>query len=303
MYRKPTVAIVGAGKLGSALAISLHHAGISVQTIVAHTRGKSLKKAQQVARRIGAQTAVGPASFAADVVWFCVPDAEIARAARRFSSAEWGGKIALHSSGVLPSDELNVLRKRGASAASVHPMMTFVVATEPSLRGVPFAIEGDRLALRAARSIVRSLGGTPYLIAKADKPAYHAWGTFVSPLLTSLLATAEHVAGLAGVAGNEARRRVTAILMRTLKNYSRLGAAAGFSGPIIRGDLETVRQHLRVLQALPPAHRVYRALASSALEFLPTKNKSALKKILESKEKTVRTRTRLTRTSRLRSEG
>jgi predicted short-subunit dehydrogenase-like oxidoreductase (DUF2520 family) len=301
MSARPTIAIVGAGKLGNALAISLRRAEFEVEAIVTRSRGSSLRKAQRLARSIGARALVKPTDLASDVVWFCVPDAAIARTSNLYSeSLDWKGKIALHSSGVLSSDELDTLRTRGASVASVHPLMTFVRGSKPSLTGVPFAIEGDAAALRAARGIVRGLGGTSYLIAKADKPAYHAWGTFVSPLLTSLLVTAEHVAGLAGVPPKEARKRMTAILLRTVENYSVFGGAAGFSGPIIRGDAETVKQHLKVLRTLPAAHRVYIALANSALEFLPAKTRNVLRTILQAEKRSDGGRAGRPRTSKLR---
>ena len=80
------------------------------------------------------------------------------------------------------------------------------------------------------------------------------------------------------------------ILLQTVQNYSVFGGGAGFSGPIIRGDVETVTQHLRVLKALPAARRVYDALASAALEFLPAKNKKVLAATLESEKGATRTR-------------
>ncbi len=219
----------------------------------------------------------------AELVWFCVPDSAIASAAREAAGDErWKGRVALHSSGALTSDELDPLRERGTSVASVHPLMTFVRGAKPSLRGVPFAIEGDAAAIRAARKIVRDLGGRAYSIRKSDKTAYHAWGTFASPLLTALLATTERVAEAAGVSRREAAQRMMPILRQTLANYETFGAAAGFSGPIIRGDAETVRKHLGVLRKNPHAEKVYRALAEAALEYLPAKNKEVLKQLLNS---------------------
>jgi predicted short-subunit dehydrogenase-like oxidoreductase (DUF2520 family) len=271
--------------------MSLRRAGFTVEAVVARSQGTSLRKAQRLARSVEAGAVVMPSALAAEIIWICVPDSEIARTAQEYSkSLRWRGKIALHSSGALSSDELDALRRQGASVASVHPLMTFVRASKPSLRGVPFAIEGDLAAVRAARNIIRSLGGTSYLVTKTDKPAYHAWGTFVSPLLTSLLVTAERVAGLAGISAKKARQRMSPIVLRTVQNYSTFGGAAGFSGPIIRGDEETVRQHLNVLRGLPAADCVYRALASAALEFLPAKNKGPLTAILESDKSAMRTR-------------
>src|SRR3954447_2251164 len=282
MERKKRVVIVGAGRLGSALATSLHDAGFIIDAIVARTQSKSRKKAAALAQLVGARPIVEIREMWADVVWFCVPDSDIASAAAALANKiPWQGKIALHSSGALTSDELSSLRSRGAAVASVHPLMTFVEASRPGLAGVAFAVEGDSQAVRVARKMVRQLGGRAYPIRKQDKAAYHAWGTFVSPLLTALLATMEQVARLAGVQGREARRRMIPILSQTLANYAKLGAARGFSGPIIRGDVDIVKRHLRVLQASPAAREVYVALARAAVHYLPAKNRAALRRLLK----------------------
>ncbi len=284
MARKPRVVIVGAGNLGSALGLSLRRAGYAIESVIAHTRGASLKKTEKLAKRIGAAAAVDLSpKMRAELVWFCVPDSEIARAARTLADkVDWKKKVALHSSGALASDELNVLRRRGAAVASVHPLMTFVPGSRPSLAGVPFAVEGDAAAVGAARGIVRDLGGRAYAIRKQDKPAYHAWGTFVSPLFDALLATAEQIAAEARVPRKEARQRMVPILQQTLANYAALGAPEAFSGPIVRGDVDTIRKHLAVLSAIPAAHDVYCSLALAALRYLPVKNRALLQDLLAS---------------------
>ena len=280
MKGNPTIAIVGAGNLGSALARTLAEAGFRLESIVAHDRRKSWRKARALARQVKTRAVVSPENVRAEVVWFCVPDSEIAKAAQHFVGGMWKGRIALHSSGALTSDELDSLRQEGAHVASVHPLMTFVRGSIPSFTGVPFAIEGDGAAVRAARVVVKKLRGQAYPIRKQDKAAYHAWGTFASPLLTALLATTEEVAKLAGISEEAARRRMIPILSRTLANYGEVGAKRGFSGPIIRGDVETVRQHLRVLRRVPEGREVYIALARAALHFLPGKRKAAMRRVL-----------------------
>jgi predicted short-subunit dehydrogenase-like oxidoreductase (DUF2520 family) len=282
MAGKARIAIVGAGNLGSALALALRRAGYAIDMIVAHPR-RSQVHARMLARRVGARVTASLAGSRLDVVWICVPDAEIARAAETLATQiEWKGRIALHSSGALKGDALSALRARGAKVASAHPLMTFVVGSRASLAGVPFAIEGDARAVDVARRVVRDLGGKAYAIRKSEKAAYHAWGTFASPLLTALLAATEQVAAAAGVRGKAARGRMAPILRQTIENYVSLGAARGFSGPIIRGDVETVKKHLRVLRQRPIARDVYLALARAALEFLPAKNKTALRRALRS---------------------
>jgi predicted short-subunit dehydrogenase-like oxidoreductase (DUF2520 family) len=141
-------------------------------------------------------------------------------------------------------------------------------------------MEGDPVALRTARRIVRNLGGKAFFIRKEDKAAYHTWGTFASPLMTALLATTEEVAAMAGVSRKAARNRAIPILRQTLENYAAFGAPDAFSGPIIRGDVDTVRRHLRALNNVPIARDVYTALARAALQYLPAKNKNALMWIL-----------------------
>ena len=245
-------------------------------------------RARELAREVGARAAAIPAQkLSANLVWFSVPDAEIAHAAQGLidvfgpETQSWKGKIALHSSGALSSDELGVLRRRGAAVASAHALMTFVRGSRPPFAGVPFAVEGDPAAVRIARRIISDLGGLAYPIRKKDKAAYHAWGTFASPLFTALLATSERVAALAGVKKDEARKRMIPILLQTLANYATLGAPGAFSGPIIRGDLDTVKRHLRVLRKAQPAREVYSALANAALLYLPARRKKDLARVLK----------------------
>jgi len=277
----PSVAIVGPGNLGSALALALARAGFAIDTIFVHGSGPSLKRARALAKRVKSRAALGCKNLRAEVVWFCVPDSEIRGAARLFSrSGSWKGRVAFHSSGALNSDALESLRQKGAKVASVHPLMTFVERSAPALGGVPFAIEGDRAAVRVAGYIVKELGGYAYAVRKQDKAAYHAWATFTSPLLTALLATTEEVAKLAGLRGEDARGRMMPILRQTLANYAEFGAARGFSGPIIRGDVQTVKEHLEVLRKAPEARAVYVALARAATTCLPAKQKKALRRLL-----------------------
>jgi predicted short-subunit dehydrogenase-like oxidoreductase (DUF2520 family) len=258
--KQTLIAVVGIGRLGRALAQRLSESGYEVSKV------RSRKS--------------GALATNADVVWFCVPDSQITRVAARFADQPRRTKCAFHSSGVLTSDALDCLRRSGAAVASVHPLMTFVAGSVPELGGVPFAIEGDARAVRAAREIVRELAGRPVGIKKKDKIAYHAFATMICPLLVSLLASAENAAELAGMSETEARRRMMPIIRQTLRNYEKLGPAGAFSGPIVRGDVETVQAHLGALRTRPRARAVYIELAKAALENLPSANSSELARLL-----------------------
>ncbi|MFZ3367790.1 MAG: Rossmann-like and DUF2520 domain-containing protein [Candidatus Sulfotelmatobacter sp.] len=281
---KPRVAIVGAGNLASALAVALHGAGYGIDQIISRDQAASFRRARRLAGQVGASAvAAARAQIRADIVWFCVPDGAIAGAAEALkAAADWSGKVAVHSSGALTSDELADLQRRGAAVASVHPFMTFVRGSRPRLVGVPFAIEGDAVAVRMARRIVKNLDGCAYSIRNEDKAAYHTWGTFASPLLTALLVTSEHVAAAAGVKRKAAKQRMLPILKQTLANYVAFDAAGAFSGPLIRGDVDTVKRHLRTLRGVPVAQDVYVSLARAALAYLPGKNKETIETALKS---------------------
>jgi len=283
MAAKSRIAIVGAGRLGRALAQELNRAEYTISEIVSGSSPASKRKAVDLARRVKAYASTSDrARLDADLVWFCVPDREIASSSRQLASVvDWRKKIAFHSSGALASDELKSLRQGGAVVASVHPLMTFVTGSMPSLIGVPFAMEGDAGAVRSARQIVRALGGEAFTIRKQYKAAYHAWGAFASPLLVAMLVTAEQLARQAGLSAVGARKKMLPIVRQTIANYGALGAAGAFSGPIVRGDAEIVRKHLQVLRKLPEATDVYLALARAALRYLPARNRGELKRALD----------------------
>jgi predicted short-subunit dehydrogenase-like oxidoreductase (DUF2520 family) len=283
MAAKSRIAIVGPGRLGRALAQELNRAEYTISEIVSGSSTASKRKADDLARRVKAHASTSDrARLDADLVWFCVPDREIASSSRQLASVvDWREKIAFHSSGALASDELKSLRQGGAAVASVHPLMTFVTGSMPSLIGVPFAMEGDAAAVRSARQIVRALGGEAFTIRKQYKAAYHAWGAFASPLLVAMLVTAEQLARKAGLSAVGARKKMLPIVRQTIANYGALGAAGAFSGPIVRGDAEIVRKHLQVLRKLPEATDVYLALARAALRYLPARNRGELKRALD----------------------
>lgn len=290
MLGKPTVAMVGTGRLATFLALALHDAGFRITEIVTRNSTRSRRHARVLAARVGARlVTANSAVIDATLLWFCVPDREICGAAAAQAVRLTAGatrhkpsalRFAFHSSGALLSRELAPLRNAGIAVASVHPLMTFVAGAHPSLKAVPFAMEGDAAATRVARQIVSQLGGESFSLPAKRKAAYHAWATLTSPLLLAFLVTLEDAASAAGFTRAQARRKSLPIVRQTLANYSRLGPARSFSGPLVRGDAETVARHLSILKQRPGAREVYLALARAALRRLPVKNRSGLGKLL-----------------------
>ena len=285
MAKRETISIVGAGSLGSALASALHKAGFSIEELITRNDARSVKRAQTLAKRVGAQAArITDAALTADVVWMCVNDDAIRSVAEELAEKkDWRGRIALHSSGALASDELLALKRRGASVGSVHPMMTFVRDAAPSFKGVAFALEGDAKATAFGRKVALALEMEPFAIPKESKVLYHATGSFASPMFMALMAYAEQVAAAAKVPRDKVGKVIHPILVKTLENYLAKGTAAAFSGPINRGDLATVRKHLTALKRVPAAREVYVRLAREAVRTMPVKNRAAMAKLLAGK--------------------
>ena len=279
----PSISIVGPGNLGSALATELARIGYPMRQIVSRRGSKGASAARALARRVKAKHVfLGEALLDSDIVWLTVPDDAIAEAAGQLVKLQsWMGKIVLHPSGAMTSDELAALKARGAKIASAHPMMTFVRERTPSWQEVAFAIEGDAGAMRAAFKIALDLGGRPFEIQKKNKGLYHAFGAFASPLVIALMSSMEQVAEAAGIPPERIKKTMLPLLRETWGNYLVRDAASAFSGPLVRGDVKTVRKHLAELKRVPHAREVYVALAKSAMKRLPVKNQRALRKELD----------------------
>jgi predicted short-subunit dehydrogenase-like oxidoreductase (DUF2520 family) len=269
-----------------ALALTLPAAGYVVKFIAARPKSIASRETKGLARRVKARlVALGKVPLDSDLVWITVPDDAIAATALRLApTQDWRGKIVFHSSGALTSDDLAPLRAQGAKVASVHPGMTFVRGPAPLMLGVAFAVEGDPAAVRVAKRIVKDMGGTTYAIKKRNKVLYHAFGSFASPLVIALMASLERVAQAAGIRSDDVKTMMVPLLVQTLRNYLQHDAASAFSGPLVRGDVATVRRHLEELKAVPEARAVYIALARSAVMNLPVKNRKAMERELKSRE-------------------
>jgi predicted short-subunit dehydrogenase-like oxidoreductase (DUF2520 family) len=191
------------------------------------------------------------------IVILAVPDAALAEVVYDLTMMGPAptGCVALHLSGALSTDALEPLHHRGYEVGSMHPLMA---VADPwfagdRLIGAAFAMTGEPLATAAARRIVAELGGTPLTIATAQRPLYHAAAVMASNYLVALIGAAVRMLGEAGVESDDALRALIPLLRGTLDNIAQLGVPAAVTGPIARGDVDTIRLHLA---RLSPEDRV-----------------------------------------------
>jgi predicted short-subunit dehydrogenase-like oxidoreductase (DUF2520 family) len=267
--RKLEVSLIGLGNWGTSLAAALPTAGIPLREVVVRRRRRS-----QLPLVVWKGAALD-----APLLWLCVPDGAVAAAAEEIAHRrlDLSGQIVVHSSGALTISALDGARRAGAQVASVHPAMTFPSRAAVPLDGVFFGIEAEDAATRKLlHSLVRRLRGRPFDLRSEDKAMYHAAGTFASPLLVAAVAAAMETARLAGLDERTARRWVQSLAEPTTRNVFVRGADKSFSGPFARGDVQTIRLHLKALDAHPILAVVYRSLAASAVSSLPVRNAEAL---------------------------
>jgi predicted short-subunit dehydrogenase-like oxidoreductase (DUF2520 family) len=193
-----------------------------------------------------------PARTAA--VLLAVPDAalpEVAWDLARMGDAP-PGCAALHLSGALSTDVLGPLHEAGYAIGSMHPLIAVAdpwLAAERVL-GAAFAISGEPAALGTARRIVFALGGRPLVVPPPLRPLYHAGAVVASNYLVAIAGLAMRLLNEAGVPAEDTLPALLPLLRSTLDNIEQLGLPAALTGPIARGDADTVRLHLARLSGV-----------------------------------------------------
>ena len=227
------VSIVGAGRLGTALAGALRAAGLDVHGPTG--RGEPVPRA--------------------DAVLLCVPDGEIAEAAEAAGAA---APLIGHCSGATPIAGL------GQGAFGLHPLQTFAGGEGPErFRGAGCAVAGATAdSLGAAASLARILGMRPFEIEDSGRAAYHAAASIASNFLVTLEDAAERVAVGAGLDPADARELLAPLVRSTVENWAVRGPEGALTGPIARGDEATVvSQREAVAEAAPELLALFDELA------------------------------------------
>lgn len=266
------VGIVGPGRAGLGLALALRRAGVRVLGV----HGRRRKRVPRpLVLSVGEMP---PWLDRADVVVLAVRDDGIAELVRAWRGADLRGKVVLHLSGAQPAAALAGLRPAGAAVAAMHPLMT--VSDEPARAAAHFAVatfvlDGDAKAVRAARRLVRRLGGRPVIIAGRNKARYHAGAVFASNYVLALLAVAEDQLVAAGFTRRAARAALAPLARATVDNVARIGPERALTGPILRGDLATIARHLAVLP--PIEQELYAVLGAPTIRLARRAGGAALR--------------------------
>ena len=227
------VCVLGRGKVGTALARALAHAGEDVS----HLRGRP----------------PWPALPNAQVYLLAVPEASLTMVAAALAPRIPRGVSVLHCAGSRSHEELSALRTRGASVGVLHPLVSFADRRQPPpLAGATFVFQGDPPARRHAKRLARAL--TAQLLEEgAVGPAYHAAAALVANAGVALAWSGARILGALGFSERHANAALAGLMASVAHNVRRVGLPRALTGPVARGDTRTVRAHLDALRTLDPS--------------------------------------------------
>lgn len=235
---------IGAGRLAAALALALQRAGLNVTAVASASPGSAQRLAERLKScRVGDAQGVVDAT---DLVFITTPDGAIAQAAARL---RWRpGMAVVHCSGATDVEQsLGFARSQGARIGGFHPMQTFAdaEAAARSLSGCTITVEAADPVLDACLLALASRLGCPVnRLPPGMRARYHAAAGYGSQFINVLLAEGARLWQTWGASETDAVRALLPLARGTLAAIEAMGVAHGMPGPVSRGDLKTVRQHV-----------------------------------------------------------
>lgn len=255
------VGVIGAGRVGAALAVALSRAGHRITAASAVSDASR----ERVRRYLNGAPILQPADVAdvSDLVLLTVPDDALPGLVRGLAAtgAPLAGRMLMHASGRHGLAVLEPAVEHGALPLALHPVMTFTGRADDAdrLAGICFGVTAPAVLRPAAEVLVMEMGGEPVFIAEADRDLYHAALAGAANHLVTQVVQAEDLLAKAGV--GQPARMLGPLLSAALDNALRFGDAA-LTGPVARGDADTVAGHVAALRAeAPEALPAYLALA------------------------------------------
>jgi predicted short-subunit dehydrogenase-like oxidoreductase (DUF2520 family) len=267
---KPGFSIVGCGRLGITLAKVLSEKGYPARGFASRTLA-SAQKAAELSGSDNAGTDPVCAIRDADIVFITTPDGLIGSVCQSMSKsgAFRPDQFVYHCSGSLPSTLLESAKDCGSTIGSIHPLQSFAtVHTDRNpFDGIIAAVEGDEKAVTLGLAIAEDIGAKGLTIKTDSKTMYHASAVVASNFMVTLVDFAYQLLGVAGIDSKDAYAVLGPLIEGTLANIKQVGPVNALTGPIVRGDVGTVSDHiLEITGKKPKLLELYKILGKHTVE-------------------------------------
>lgn len=276
------IGIIGAGRLGVTMGKYLRDAGLPVVGFYNKTKEHAIEAAKFTDTNYFSD--LEKLVQASDTLFVATPDGVIAEIWDCIASYDLTGKIVCHFSGSLSSHVFSGIEETGASGCSIHPMYAFSdkFHSYEQFHTACLVAEGEGSARQMMERLFRDLGHTVLTIRAEDKVKYHAAAAMISNDMIALLQTVLQLLEQCGFDGQDSLRLLTPIIHNNVDNMLQAGPKQALTGPIERGDVQTVQKHLQALQGTQ-ADEVYRVLGRVLVDMVkekyPDRDHTAMEKL------------------------
>ena len=246
------IGIIGAGTVGTALAVRLSRRGYLVSAVSSRSHSSALRLIRMTGSGQVYDTPQGVADNA-EFIFITTPDDAIPDVANQ---TRWhSGQYVVHCSGADSLDVLEPARIVGAKVGSFHPLQTFanIQKAVDNLPGSTFALEAESPLLDILKEMAAALEGRWIKLGAGDKAAYHAAAVMSCNYMVTLVKMAADLWNSFGIPREQAIQALLPLLKGTINNIENLGVPNALTGPIARGDIGTVQIHLNTLKETAPA--------------------------------------------------
>ena len=285
------IGIIGAGKVGVTLGKYLAEAGMTVTGYYSRTTESADSAATFT--NTGSFGTLESLVQASDTLFVTTPDGAIRTVWDYIAEMDLTDYIICHFSGSLSSNVFSGIEQTGASGCSIHPMYAFSdrYTSYQNFHTACLTMEGDLHALHSMQSLFERLGHKIFTLQSADKIKYHAAASIASNMMLALMQSSLDILQRCGFSEQDSMELLRPLVEENITSMLDKGCSAALTGPVERGDTDTVRKHLAALKDTGEGE-IYRSLLGKLISIAQKKNPDRdyndMRALLQERERKVR---------------
>ncbi|HBQ60955.1 MAG TPA: hypothetical protein DD671_15385 [Balneolaceae bacterium] len=270
--KKPRISIIGLGRVGTAFLNALVDQDYPVPSVY-NRSGVSESFIKSYPNTVFETGLPQNEEALGELIFLTSSDDAIPEIAANLAQirSTFVGKFFVHCSDTLSSEILKPLQEKGAQVASFHPMRSITPKTK-DFKEVWFDVEGDEAVVAMLENIADTLGSFTFRVEPEAKSLLHVSAVVASNYLVVLADLAATISAMGNIPEDKALKALSSLMQNTLNNVSELGTEEALTGPVVRGDLETIRDHMAKLEGNSEVLRIYKMLGYRALDIVKRKD-------------------------------